>query len=879
MDTTSRERMTEVAVSIGVDIDQNLNAFTQLHAITEHLESRPWFWRDTLPKLNEIIADLVVDQLPEWDELDALERYFGIFDLLPVYDMPPQPGRGLQRYHNGPIRWWVEYHFRLLRFFKLAGKRIGDTESDQPPDAVPANAYPEGAGPDIWWRWFAVSLLGTVQHFGTWINDGRLSYEPNVGQRLLAAEFAFFRTNHHLNREVRGSDSWIDCEDVRFVLEELIPRVRPSYPAAAAEALNLLIEWGATLLTEPVAQGISAAGRPGNEQMAAVIDNALAVEKVLWMGLGRATRALAAESCRTWIRSQYVDFDPDKELAALIGSPTLPGPEVERLCLEAPIFSVTILAVLREIRFAPLKRIESSGLSTEQLLMHAMRPIFHDLGNPAKLPCRLRYRSFVRAELLGHPPVLSWIEYLLINRREIPALTTLQAFWRANARVIFRWDEDGSIQSTGFDQWKSDLRRLALKVLTERADMIEAGEWSFGYGHAGVFPSHLVAASETPSEVLYRDKQSHYLRYFRMRPPSAEQTASPDFSRILERSAELETNLLVVVAMADKIVASHHTASTGKWDHGETFSGVSRVALARILGAANLPDVKGNEVLGRLMAELGVDSAKELVWKLSEILVNKCDARFELGARTCLVLSPELRTLPIVSHVATVLADRYPGEAAVGELRIDLGKPVSTNNACGYGFCAFVDEQLSSTEIEWPALGIPGEIRSEYGPDDVCQALGNGTPIVHMITHGVIDEDAPVFSCIRAGQEPLFSFEIALTGVTARLLVLNTCSSGSGGYYVSGSAYSPAECALVAGAEAVVANLYPVETDLATRFGVALQQTLAKPGVSLAQAFVEGNRTIEQPAIDLPSFSVASSMLDALFSPDWADKIMPRAEN
>jgi hypothetical protein len=876
MADTPSARLVDIARSMSCPLDESLEPWAMVGVIAGHLESRPFLWRDGFQRINDVLPDLLDDGLPSWQDLDALARYLRIFDLLPVYDLPLQPNRGTEVYHNGPARWWVTDHHLLLRLFMRAHKGLARQSGEQDDSSSISEperglAYPEEPSPASWWRWLDSHFESAVLRFESWINEGQDDLQADVGGKICELAFNFFRTGLHLDREVRGSSVWIDPDEIRFVVEELLPRVGPEYVPAAAEALNLLIEISATRLADPVARGESVAA-PRNEAVARVLHQALQLEQELWTRIGHRGRAVAAASFRVWLESHYQAFDAGAAIGTLIGQPAPAAREIQAACLESPMLAVTLMTILSDRRFASLPALEAAGTSVEQMFLNAAQPLLHDVGNPAKLPCRIRYRSVVRAILLGAPPIVAWIEHLLIASAEQRAFDTLQALWRANARIISTWHGGPVEDVPGFREWLAELRVKAFELLATY-DTPGQVDGALAEITAVLVPGS-IAAADTPAQMLYRDLQSRYLRYFRIRPAAA---PTPTFTDTIARAAELGADVLVMFASAHGVVLSHRSAATGQWDHARAIQEISRLALSVALGIANLPEARSDQALAAVATDTGGLSGQALVWQLTRHLVEPCRDRFTFGPRLCVVLSPELRALPILSQLALALGEQHGDEAAVGELRVELGAPAAALNAVRPSYRAFVDESLSDTEVIWHELRLPGTTASSFTAAQVRAALADGTPLVHLVTHGVLDEDAPVFSCVRAGAEPLFAFEIGLTPVRTRLLVLNTCSSAAGGQYFSGSGFSPADCALVAGASAVVANLQPVETTLATRFGVALQRRLATPGTSLAQAFIAGVRQTEVPTVDMPSFVVASSSIDALFRPDWVDDIVPRA--
>jgi CHAT domain-containing protein len=93
----------------------------------------------------------------------------------------------------------------------------------------------------------------------------------------------------------------------------------------------------------------------------------------------------------------------------------------------------------------------------------------------------------------------------------------------------------------------------------------------------------------------------------------------------------------------------------------------------------------------------------------------------------------------------------------------------------------------------------------------VRDAMG-AAPVVHLATHGLVDRDNPLSSCVLlADGAALEAAEIAGLTLTARLVVLSACHSGEGGPAGGDELLGLARAVLAAGARAVVVTLWAVD--------------------------------------------------------------------
>ena len=143
----------------------------------------------------------------------------------------------------------------------------------------------------------------------------------------------------------------------------------------------------------------------------------------------------------------------------------------------------------------------------------------------------------------------------------------------------------------------------------------------------------------------------------------------------------------------------------------------------------------------------------------------------------------------------------------------------------------------------WPgARRVSGEA---FTHDEAQRALLNADA-VHFATHGLLEEEAPLFSALltspAAGQPSRLSlYEIVGMKIRARLVVLSACETGLGTLQGGDEITGLARTFLTAGADTVVASLWKVSDEstvlLMQEFYLGLRSGLT-PGAALRQSAI-----------------------------------------
>jgi CHAT domain-containing protein len=126
---------------------------------------------------------------------------------------------------------------------------------------------------------------------------------------------------------------------------------------------------------------------------------------------------------------------------------------------------------------------------------------------------------------------------------------------------------------------------------------------------------------------------------------------------------------------------------------------------------------------------------------------------------------------------------------------------------------------------------------------------------VHLATHGVLNEHAPLFSAVlmgadRPGETRLSLYEIADVPLNAKLVVLSACQTGVGTLMRGDEVTGLTRTFLQAGASAVVSSLWQVADDstaaLMETFYTGLREGLT-PSRALRRASLETRRRFAHP--------------------------------
>jgi len=139
--------------------------------------------------------------------------------------------------------------------------------------------------------------------------------------------------------------------------------------------------------------------------------------------------------------------------------------------------------------------------------------------------------------------------------------------------------------------------------------------------------------------------------------------------------------------------------------------------------------------------------------------------------------------------------------------------------------------------------------------------------ILHFACHGYYEDEAPLLSRLYLNDRPIFSFEIMLSALEARLIVLSACETALGSGTLGGRQQTMAMAFLKAGAQFVVASLWPLDDEvgslLTDRFYAEL---LGGAGRSPAEALRMARLHVRsQPGFDHPYFWAPFAVYSTFF--------------
>jgi CHAT domain-containing protein len=145
-----------------------------------------------------------------------------------------------------------------------------------------------------------------------------------------------------------------------------------------------------------------------------------------------------------------------------------------------------------------------------------------------------------------------------------------------------------------------------------------------------------------------------------------------------------------------------------------------------------------------------------------------------------------------------------------------VGNPTGMSYRAPGAAVATPAEPLQGAEAEAAAAAaaFPGgeALLGEQATEDAVRARIADFPIVHLATHGVLDQDAPGLSCVLlANGEALSVYELAGMDLDVDLAVLSACRTGQGAATRGDDVVGLARGLLGAGCRSAVVSLWPVD--------------------------------------------------------------------
>ncbi|KIQ64734.1 hypothetical protein TR51_11210 [Kitasatospora griseola] len=193
-----------------------------------------------------------------------------------------------------------------------------------------------------------------------------------------------------------------------------------------------------------------------------------------------------------------------------------------------------------------------------------------------------------------------------------------------------------------------------------------------------------------------------------------------------------------------------------------------------------------------------------------------------------LVVSAEVRSLPSLAHLlrrGPGTAPQRAGGAVVGAVRSPR-------------YELLPDLPAVHAEADAVRAVFPGTTVLHGDEATAAAVLGSfaTADLLHLAGHAAFGAREPNLARILLADRPLFAFEIACAPRVPRLVNISGCRAGAEHRTLGGEGEGLPSAFLAAGAEVVVAPLWPVRDDAALLFNRLLYPELARSGGDLAQA-------------------------------------------
>lgn len=197
-----------------------------------------------------------------------------------------------------------------------------------------------------------------------------------------------------------------------------------------------------------------------------------------------------------------------------------------------------------------------------------------------------------------------------------------------------------------------------------------------------------------------------------------------------------------------------------------------------------------------------------------------------------LVASAEVRALPSLAPLRAAGAtepDPGSGEQSYRAVVAAVGQP-------RYELLPALPALRREAEAVRAAFPSTRELFENEATAGALSAALSTCDVLHVAGHATFDAARPNLAHILLADRPLFAFEVACAARVPRLVNLSGCRAGAERRGVGGEGEGLASAFLAAGAEMVVAPLWPVRDDAALAFNSALYAALARPNAQWGAA-------------------------------------------
>jgi tetratricopeptide (TPR) repeat protein len=118
--------------------------------------------------------------------------------------------------------------------------------------------------------------------------------------------------------------------------------------------------------------------------------------------------------------------------------------------------------------------------------------------------------------------------------------------------------------------------------------------------------------------------------------------------------------------------------------------------------------------------------------------------------------------------------------------------------------------------------------------------------LVHVACHGDFDRASPLFSRLMLSDRPVFAFELMISNLEVDRVILSACDTAAAEAGIGGHVQSLAAAFLRAGAQSVVAALWPVEDDAAANCIDSLYSHIVESRLSVASALSAAQNEVRE---------------------------------
>jgi hypothetical protein len=740
----------------------------------------------------------------------------------------------------------------------------------------------EDGSPEIV-KTFALKYSATVSRAVTRIARPRRNRPPRARDVTLEMAFIHLRQMGYLETELRGYETALNTSAINFAANTLLSSVRSRGKRALAEGLSCLNE--ALMSYLPMTLGAHSPGERDpvlGGKTVAILTWMMQMEADVWHLAEDAPAELATRASISWLSERH---DSAKSLHYFVQwlewAGHALGTDGNLLMLwmlsRAPVAAITWLHAIAKVGFEDHEWPGGVKIEPEKAFRDACDDLLPYSGNPSRLPLNVRYRSIVRAVLLTKPPVESLVQHLIETGRIDLALEVAGTWWASVTPTVVSKSE-----AEGLTQWRDEIAKLTegvMKDQEERGLLNEDHEEDDHWRHmAEILQRHgqqirtIYNINEFWLSQL-KSKVEEHLRYFSYEydvPSKIFPAVRKGYKELLSKADRLHVDLLFSLVCAGGMVFLHRSIDRGSWEF--RYVKCSRPVLIagghytgrRTFGARLL----SSELLGdELIA--GLPPPDESAFSLARQIARLVVGELSLGSRVCVVNAPELSPFPMTAAFASELRSRNSASALAEFDTRTLWRKKSYNDQemVINQYVGFVSTDQVADEIIWNDLGVIGTVSDEFSRPRLLEALAIPNSIVHVVSHGLLDERDPMLSLLATtDNHHLMPIDFSGKHFSASLLMLNSCSSAAGGAYGSGFGHSFTHEALDGGVRAVIGNVLPVDTRDAQDFSQIFQSYIINSASSAAEAFSVAVSAVDERGGQCPMTLVGRS-LTALFAP------------